>query len=50
MPDYYKYVSSPEGNKFDLTPVVEDAAGESVNQLEFCHPIVVDDPLLINEL
>lgn len=50
MPDYYRYMSSPNGNKFDLTPVVEDASGESVNQLEFCHPIVLDDPPSINEL
>jgi hypothetical protein len=50
MPDYYKYVSSPDGNKFDLTPVTEDGDGESVNQLEFCHPIVVEDPPSINAL
>jgi hypothetical protein len=49
MPDYYRYMSSPDGNKFDLTPVVEDASGESVNQLEFCHPIVLDDPPSIDK-
>jgi hypothetical protein len=50
MPDYYKYMSSPDGNRFDLTPVTEDGDGESVNQLEFCHPIVIDDPPSINAL
>jgi hypothetical protein len=49
MPDYYKYVSSPSGNRIELNPIVEGgsgatAAGESVNAKEFCHPIVVDDP------
>lgn len=48
MPDYYKYLSSPDGNKFDLTPVAEDTGDEmtvggATNQLEFCHPIVLDD-------
>ena len=50
MPDYYKYMTSPDGNRFDLTPVTEDGDGESVNQLEFCHPIVIDDPPSINAL
>jgi hypothetical protein len=50
MPDYYKYVSSPDGSKFDLSPVVEEGVGESVNQLEFCHPIVLDDPPSIDKL
>jgi hypothetical protein len=53
MPDYYKYVSSPTGNRFDLTPIVEDAgvegaSADSVNTREFCHPIVLDDPPLEN--
>ena len=53
MPDYYKYVSSPTGERFDLMPILEDVAGEgvsgdSVNTREFCHPIVVDDPPLDN--
>jgi hypothetical protein len=50
MPDYYRYVSSPDGSKFDLSPVVEEGVGESVNQLEFCHPIVLDDPPSIDRL
>jgi hypothetical protein len=43
MPDYYKYLSSPSGDQFELTPVVEEAGVESINQQEFCHPIVVDN-------
>lgn len=43
MPDYYKYLSSPSGDQFELTPIVEEAGVESINQQEFCHPIVVDD-------
>lgn len=43
MPDYYKYLSSPSGDQFELTPIVEEAAVESINQQEFCHPIVVDN-------
>jgi len=46
MPDYYQYVSPADGDRVELTPIVEDdgAGGGSVNQIEFCHPIVVDDP------
>ncbi|HEV7744090.1 MAG TPA: hypothetical protein VGO56_03750 [Pyrinomonadaceae bacterium] len=48
MADYYTYVSSPDGTQFDLAPVVEDsseaATGGAVNQTQFCHPIVVNDP------
>lgn len=45
MPDYYAYLSSPDGNRFDLTPVAEDAeggaaCGGAVNQNQFCHPVV----------
>jgi hypothetical protein len=40
MPDYYKYLSSSDGNQFDLAPMIEDRIAESVNQQEFCHPIV----------
>lgn len=43
MPDYYKYLSSPSGDQFELTPVADEAGVESINQQEFCHPIVVDD-------
>lgn len=50
MPDYYNYLSSPDGSQFDLSPVVEDADGGAINQQEFCHPIVVDDPPSIDDL
>ncbi len=51
LPDYYRYVSSPNGRKFDLTPVVEDdAEGRSISQRDFCHPIVLDDPISIDSL
>ena len=43
MPDYYKYMSSPTGETFDLNPVIEETAGGgAVNQVEFCHPIIFD--------
>ena len=42
MPDYYKYLASSAGNQFELVPIREDAAGESVNQEDFCHPIGTD--------
>ncbi|HEX8492541.1 MAG TPA: hypothetical protein VF658_06840 [Pyrinomonadaceae bacterium] len=48
MADYYKYVSSPNGERFELTPIIEDtgrtADGGSVNQIQFCHPIELDLP------
>jgi hypothetical protein len=55
MPDYYKYLSSAAGDRFDLTPIVEagdgqSADGSSINTKEFCHPIVVDDPPSIDDL
>lgn len=50
MPDYYKYLSSPSGDQFELTPISEDAGVESINQQEFCHPIVVDNPMSIDLL
>lgn len=51
MPDYYRYLSSPTGTEFDLTPVIEETAdGGSVNQQEFCHPIVVNEPQSIDNL
>ncbi|MEK6336007.1 MAG: hypothetical protein AABM67_13845 [Acidobacteriota bacterium] len=55
MPDYYKYLSSPAGDRFDLTPIVEDtggegASGDSVNSREFCHPIGVDELSSIDDL
>lgn len=50
MPDYYKYLSSTDGNQFDLSPIIDDASGESVNQQEFCHPIVSGGLTSIDEL
>jgi hypothetical protein len=48
MPDYYKYFASSTGTEFELTPIVEEVAGQTVgsgvNQQEFCHPIVVGWP------
>lgn len=46
MADYYTYVSSPDGTHFDLAPIIEEggAAGGAVNQKQYCHPVVVDDP------
>jgi hypothetical protein len=46
MPDYYGYLSSPDGDQCELAPVAEDEGGEasggSVNQKDFCHPIATD--------
>lgn len=47
MADYYGYLSTPDGSRFDLDRVVEDDGGDgvrggSVNHEEFCHPIVTD--------
>ncbi len=47
MPDYYGFLSSPDGDRFDLTPIPEDAgagaaSGDSINQKQFCHPIASD--------
>jgi len=55
MPDYYKYLSSADGNRFELSPVVEDdtsqsAVGRPINTMDFCHPVVVDDPPSIDLL
>ena len=59
MADYYKCVSCPAGKQFDFNRVVEEDEGEtagggSVNQIEFCHPIVIDlasiDELLMQVL
>jgi hypothetical protein len=49
MPDYYRYVSSPNGKQFELNPVVEDdgsasARGGAINQMDFCHPVFVEEP------
>lgn len=50
MPDYYEYLSCSTGERCDLTPVVENSSGESVNQIQFCHPVVVDFPPSIDDL
>jgi hypothetical protein len=49
MPDYYRYVASPNGKQFEFNPVVEDdggisARGGAVNQMDFCHPVFVEEP------
>ena len=48
MADYYSYLSSPTDDKFDLTPILEDAdetaGGGSVNFKQFCHPVASDLP------
>jgi hypothetical protein len=49
MPDYYKYVSSPKGESFELSPIVEAGLGESINSKDYCHPIVVDDPPSVDD-
>jgi hypothetical protein len=50
MADYYGYLSSPTGERFDLSPVLEDdaetAGGGSFNQKQFCHPITTDLPTI----
>lgn len=38
MPDYYKYLAAA-GPQVELVPVRDAAAGESVNQEDFCHPL-----------
>lgn len=55
LPDYYKYVASTNSHRFELTPIIEegDAAtpsGRPVNTMDFCHPVVVEDPPTINQL
>jgi hypothetical protein len=44
MPDYYKYVASAAGDRFELSPIIEAGGNESVNTVEFCHPIEIDPP------
>lgn len=49
MPDYYGYLSCPDGNHFDLTPIVEDTDGDTgdggaFNHKKFCHPVASDLP------
>jgi hypothetical protein len=50
LPDYYKYVASPKGDRCELTPVIETGSGtDAITTREFCHPIVVDDPPSIDD-
>lgn len=47
MPDYYGYLESADGNRFDLTPIVEDGDGSlgdggAINHKKFCHPVASD--------
>ncbi len=44
MPDYYRYMSSSSGVRFDLSPVIEGGGdqrvkGGTINQDDFCHPL-----------
>jgi hypothetical protein len=44
MPDYYKYLASADGQRFELSPIVEDeetaaATGRPINTVDFCHPM-----------
>jgi hypothetical protein len=40
MPDYYGYLASSDGTKFDLNPIIEGMAeGGAHNQKQFCHPV-----------
>jgi hypothetical protein len=50
MADYYRYLSSPTGEQFDFAPMLEDADGGSVSQMEYCHPIGSDDLSTIDVL
>ena len=55
MPDYYKYLASNNGHHFELTPIVEEgdaarATGRPVNTMDFCHPVVVENPPSIDRL
>jgi hypothetical protein len=52
MPDYYRYLASSNGSQFELAPVVGEEGettghGGAINQMDFCHPIVVEDLGLI---
>lgn len=49
MADYYECLSSPNGGRFDLTPIIEDAGVETakggcVNFKAFCHAVVSSLP------
>jgi hypothetical protein len=41
MPDYYGYLASSDGMRFDLNPIDESVGGGggAVNQKQFCHPV-----------
>jgi hypothetical protein len=47
MADYYTYVASTDGTHFDFDPIIEESAGGTggaINQKQYCHPVVVEDP------
>lgn len=55
MPDYYEYLSSPSGVQVDLSPIIEEnndeiEGSESISQIDFCHPIVVEELETIDNL
>jgi hypothetical protein len=55
MPEYYEYLSSPSGVQVDLSPIVEEnndeiEGSESISQIDFCHPIVVEELETIDNL
>ncbi|HYE15495.1 MAG TPA: hypothetical protein VD968_13715 [Pyrinomonadaceae bacterium] len=52
MADYYGYLASPTGERFDLEPVLDDdeGGGGSVNQQQFCHPVATDYPSSVDDI
>lgn len=44
MPDYYGYLESSDGAKFDLNPIIEEEEGGAHNQKRFCHPVASQVP------
>lgn len=54
MADYYGFLASPDGTKYDLSPILDPGAGEgeggSVNQKKFCHPVAASHLGSIDEL
>lgn len=53
MADYYGYLATNDGARFDFSPVLDDEVrreGGSINQIEYCHPIGSDDLDTIDDL
>jgi hypothetical protein len=49
MADYYGYLASTDGSRFELAPVIEEkqvAKGGAINQVQFCHPVASDLPTI----